>query len=133
RSAVLDVIVVQAQEDLGGAWRSLISDPAERAAAGMREVLPAVAEEYGALAADQALFWYEDMRPAGAVKYTPRPFTPSSLAEAAGLTTWAVTPLFTGDEAAAALRLAGTLQKLVVDHDRATVEGNITRDPAVWG
>src|SRR5690625_4316079 len=89
RSARLDVIVLQAQEDLNGAWRSLLSDPVERAAAGMREALPAVAEQYGALAGESAAIWYEDVRPVGAARYTPRAFVPASLAEATGLTTWA--------------------------------------------
>lgn len=133
RSARLDVVVRQAQEDLGGAWKSLLSDPVERAAAGMREALPAVVEEYGALAADNAAIWYEDMRPASAAKYTPKAFAPKSLTDATGLTTWGVTPLFQDDPATAWERLAGTVQRLVADHDRTTVEENITRDPAGFG
>lgn len=133
RSAVLDVVVIQAQEDLNGAWRSLLSDPVERAAAGMREALPAVAEHYGALAGDRAAIWYEDMRPVDAAKYSPRPFVPKSLSEATGLTTWGVTPLFQGDPDAAWTRLAGTLQRIVSDHDRVTVEENADCDPSAWG
>lgn len=133
RRATLEVVVSQAQEDLGGLWRSLLSDPVERAAAGMREAVPAVAEVYGAAAAENAAIWYEDVRPAGAPRFEARVYRPVSLAEAEGLATWAVSPAFAGDTAGAWTRLAGTVQRLVADHDRVTVEENVTKDPAAWG
>lgn len=123
--------MLQAQEDLGGAWRSLLSDPVERAAAGMREALPAVAEEYGALAGDAAAIWYEDVRPSKLPRYQPRTFVPQVLQDAEGLATWGVTPLFEGDIDAAWERLSGTLQQIVAGHDRETVQGNAGRDPGV--
>ncbi|HLR93008.1 MAG TPA: hypothetical protein VK053_00650 [Jiangellaceae bacterium] len=129
RSATLEAVVVSAQEDLGGLWRSLLNDPVERAAMGLREVVPAVAEAYGQAAAGNAVVWYEDVRPAGARVYRARPFVPASLAEVEGLTTWAATPLFSNDQAAAWERVTGLLQKAIADHDRATVEGNVDRDP----
>lgn len=133
RSAIVEVIVGQAQEDLNGAWRSLLSDPVERAAAGMREVLPAVAEQYGTMAGDRAMFWYEDMRPASAPKYQPRLFAAPKIRDAAGLATWSVTPLFSGLAETAWERLAGTLQQLVAGYDRATIMGNADRDSAAFG
>ena len=133
RRATLDLVVNAAQEDLGGLWRSLLNDPVERAAMGLREAVPAVAEAYGQAAAGNAVVWYEDVRPAGAGAFRPEVYEPESLSEAAGRTTWAVTPLFSGDVAGAWTRLAGTVQKLVMDHDRVTVEENVTRDPAAFG
>lgn len=129
RSATLEAVVVAAQEDLGGLWRSLLNDPVERAAMGLREAVPAVAEVYGQAAAGNAAVWYEDVRPPGARTYRARPFVPASLAEVEGLTTWAATPLFSNDQAAAWERVAGLLQKAITDHDRATVEENVGRDP----
>src|SRR5690606_3540073 len=76
RRATLEVVVSQAQEDLGGLWRSLLSDPLERAAAGMREAVPAVAEVYWAAAAENAAIWYEDVWPAVAPRFEARVFRP---------------------------------------------------------
>lgn len=129
RTATLDVVVGAAQEDLGGVYRSLLSEPAERAAQGLREAVPAVAESYGKVASDNAVVWYEDVRPTGLRTYRARPFTPPSLVEVQGLTTWAATPLFTGDAGTAWERIAGVLQKSITDHDRTTVESNVVRDP----
>src|SRR5690606_40161282 len=117
---------------LGGLWRSLLSDPVERAAAGMREAVPAVAEVYGAAAAENAAIWYEDVRPAGAPRFEARVFRPVSLAEAEGLATWAVSPAFAGDTAGAWTRLAGTGQRPVADHDRGAVEADVASEPAAW-
>ncbi|HLR97049.1 MAG TPA: hypothetical protein VK053_21185 [Jiangellaceae bacterium] len=133
RSATLEIIVGAAQEDVGGLWRSLLTDDAERAAAGLRRALPEVVEQYGSMAADNAVIWYEDVRPAGARSYRARKFTPSSLATAEGLATWAATPLFSGDVGGAVSRVLGTTQKLVTDHDRETIEQNATRDPIGQG
>lgn len=129
RRATLDAVVLAAQEDVGGVYRSLLSDPVERAAMGLREVVPRVAEAYGSVAGENAAIWYEDVRPTGARTFRPQPVTPASLAEVKGLTTWAATPLFTGDTATAWERIAGLLQKSVTDFDRATIDGNIARDP----
>ncbi len=133
RRATLDMVVVAAQEDLGGLWRSLLTDDVERAAMGLREAVPAVVEVYGQTAAGNAAVWYEDVRPAGAGTFRPEPYVPASLSEAVGRTTWAVTPLFSGDAEGAWTRLAGTVQKIVMDHDRVTVEENVTKDPAAFG
>lgn len=130
RRATLDVTVRAAREDLGGLWRSLLSDPVERAAAGLREAVPAVASAYGRAAGENAAIWYEDVRPASAPTFRPTPVVPASMADVAGLTTWAVTPLFSGDAAGAWSRLAGLVQKAVTDHDRETVVANAERDPA---
>lgn len=129
RTAMLDVVVGAAAEDLGGVYRSLLSDPVERAAMGLREVVPQVAEAYGSVAGENAAIWYEDVRPAGARTFRPQPVTPASLADVKGLTTWAATPLFSGDVAGAWERVSGLLQKSVTDFDRATIDGNIERDP----
>lgn len=129
RTATLDVVVGAAQEDLGGLYRSLLSDPVERVAQGLREVVPTVAESYGKVAADNAAVWYEDVRPSRARTFRARALTPVSLAEVEGLTTWAVTPLFSGDVATPWERLAGLLQKSITDHDRVTIDGNTERDP----
>lgn len=133
RSATLEVIVGAAQQDANGLWQSLLTDDAERAAAGLRRALPEVAEQYGSMAANNAVVWYEDVRPNSARQYRPRPYVPESLASARGLATWAATPLFSGDLASSLSRVLGTTQKLVTDHDRTTVEQNITRDPIGHG
>lgn len=129
RTATLDVVVGAAQEDAAGLFRSLLSDPVERAAQGLREAVPAVAESYGSMASRKAVVWYEDVRPAGVRAFRAHPATPSLMADIEGLTTWAATPLFTGDAAATWERIAGLLQKSITDHDRATIEGNAERDP----
>lgn len=133
RRASLDMVVGAAQEDLGGLWRSLLNDPVERAAMGLREAVPAVAEAYGQAAAGNAAVWYQDVRPAGARAFRPEVFVPASLAEVEGLTTWAATPLFSNDPVSAWERMSGLLQKTITDHDRVTVEENATRDPAAFG
>lgn len=129
RTATLEVVVSAAQEDMGGLWTSLLNDPVERAAMGLREAVPAVAEQYGRMAADQAVVWYEDVRPSRARRFQPKVYVPASLADAEGLATWAATPLFTGDTGTAITRTLGTLQKIIADHDRVTVEKNVGRDP----
>lgn len=133
REATLDVIVGQARDDLNGAWQSLLSDPVERAAEGMREILPEVAETYGDLAADNALIWYEDMRPASAARFTPRGFASPKLKDATGLATWSATPLFHGLEDEAWERFDGTIQQLVTGFDRETIQKNAERDTATQG
>lgn len=133
RRASLDVVVGAAQEDLGGLWRSLLTDDVERAAMGLREAVPAVAEAYGQTAGQNAAVWYGDVRPAGLQAFRPQVFVPASLAEVQGLTTWAATPLFSNDPAAAWSRVAGLLQKSITDFDRTTVQENVTRDPAGKG
>jgi|GEM_PF-1647570 len=133
RRATLDMVVGAAQEDLGGLWRSLLTDDVERAAMGLREAVPAVVESYGSVAGQNAAVWYEDVRPAGAPRFRPQMFVPESLNKVEGLTTWAATPLFSNDPVSAWERLSGLLQKAITDHDRATVEGNVKRDPIARG
>lgn len=133
RRASLDMVVGAAQEDLGGLWRSLLNDPVERAAMGLREAVPAVVEAYGQTAGQNAAVWYDDVRPAGLSTFRPQVFVPASLAEVQGLTTWAATPLFSNDPLTAWSRVAGLLQKSITDFDRTTVQENVTRDPAGKG
>lgn len=128
RTATLNLIVDASLDDLGGLYRPLLAAPAERAAAGLREAVPAVAGTYGEAAGQQAVSWFEEVR-STASTYRPRVFVPPTLTEVAGLTTWAVTPLFTGDTAATWERLAGLLQKAVTDFDRVTIQENAQRDP----
>jgi hypothetical protein len=129
RTATIDVLVAQAQADLRSGWVSLLSDPVERAAEGMRVALPAVARAYGRVAAEEAADWYVDARPSGLDPFAVQPVAPKSLAEAAGRTTWAVTPLFSGDATAAWGRLAPMVDGLVRGHVRETVIENAARDP----
>lgn len=128
RSATLGAVVEAAHEDLTGVWLPVSAGDPERAASTMRAVVPEVAASYGDLAGGNAASWFEDVRPSGPA-FRPRPFVPASLAETVGLTTWAVTPLFSGDVAGAWERLAGLLQKVVTDHDRVTIEENSALDP----
>ena len=130
---VVDVIVGQAQSDLGGAWSSLLSSEPERVAEGMRRVLPAVAGEYGRLAGSSAVTWYQDVRPAAAPAARFSVVAPARMVDAAGLATWAVTPLFSGDGVGALTRLLSTLGGLVRGFDRATTVAAASGDPAARG
>lgn len=129
RTLMLDVIVGRSIEDMGGLWKPLLRESAERAALGLRGAVPAVVEAYGGAAAEQAMVWYEDVRPAGVAAYQSRTFTPDSVRQVEGLVTWAATPIFTGDLGLAWARLSGLIQKSVTDFDRVTVEGNAEDDP----
>lgn len=106
------------------------------AAAVLPAVLPDLVGTYQSAAGTVAADWYDDVRdeaaaPSRFVAYVPDPGDPG----ADILARWGIGPLFADDPgwATAATKLAGGMQRRIVDVARATVSGSAVADPDTDG
>lgn len=125
-----DDLVRLADRDLSRLWR-LVSDGASAEVA-LRDLLPAIITDYGALGAALAAEWYDDQREkvgaAGRFLATP---VQADDRGAHALIGWALSEA-TDDASLQALILGGT-QRRLADHVRYTVAANAVEDRAARG
>lgn len=131
RTALADLTTL-ALADLLAEWRRFNLDDAVAAQRQIRAVLDDIVDGYGYAAGGLAAGWYDELRLQAGVTGTYR----ASVATGAvseqldALAGWSVGPLYGDVDTETALtRLAGGVQRLVTDADRATVLENTRRDP----
>lgn len=118
-------------------WIKLANLPPDAVRDALMELLPLLADKYGAAAASLAADWYDDYRAEsevrGSFRAEPAPLPGSARFEA--LARWGVDPLFrsTPDPAAALTLIAGGMQRTIADAHRMTVVESSLRDPAAEG
>lgn len=120
----------QASRDLSGLWRSV--DSAVMAGTALRDILPALVDQYGAAATVLATEWYDDARDLAGVsgRFGAIPAViPESGTQA--LIGWAISEA-TDYAAFQALILGGT-QRRIADFARETVAGSSIADPRAHG
>jgi hypothetical protein len=136
RQGLLDLTSL-AERDLALVWSEISDLPAEQIREAMREILPAIADEYGFAAGALAADWYDDAREAadvsGAFTAEPADLPPQERFDA--LARWGTSPLFAeAVNATAALTLiAGGLQRSIADAHRLTVAQSAIDDPQASG
>lgn len=136
RSALVGLTAL-ARRELRQAWVVVEGRNAEQVRDFLMDVVPAIADKYGVAAAALAADWYDEVRDqagaAGRFLAEPAPLPHSSRYEA--LVRWGVDPLYQGapDELAALARVAGGLQKIVVNMHGQTLTESAERDPAAQG
>ncbi len=123
-------LVRLADRDLAALWR-LVSNGASAETA-LRDILPAIVEQYGAAGAAMAADWYDDQRDkAGARgRFGAVPIDASDRGTQA-LVGWALSTA-TDDAALQSLIFGGT-QRRIADHVRGTVTGSSISDPGARG
>jgi hypothetical protein len=136
RQGLLDLTSL-AERDLALVWSEISNLPAEQIREAMREILPAIADEYGFAAGALAADWYDDAREAadvsGAFTAEPADLPPQERFNA--LARWGTSPLFaeTADASTALTLIAGGLQRSIADAHRLTVTQSAIADPQASG
>lgn len=123
-------LVRLADRDLARLWRMVAAGAAADEA--LRDLLPAIIEQYGAAGAALAAEWYDEQREKAGVAraFTAVPVE-SSDRGAQALIGWALTEA-TDDASLRALILGGT-QRRIADHVRYTVTDSAVADPSATG
>ena len=97
----------------------------------MLELLPALTQEYGDMAATVAAEWYEDMRAKEvAGKYAARLAPTADPSAVQGSVRWAAGELFTASPEGTLRLIEGSLQRYVLQAARDTVSVNVVADLA---
>lgn len=136
RQGLLDLAEL-ARRDLAAVWSQVAALPAEQVREALRDVLPALADEYGTAAAALAADWYDDARDAvgaaGSFSAEPAPIPPQDRFDA--LARWGTSPLFgeTPNLSAALTLVAGGLQRTIADAHRLTIVESTQLDPEATG
>ena len=133
QAADLEVVVSLAQRDLRTLWRSWDVTDAAATQQAMSEALAGLADYYQPIAGDVALTYYGDARAAAGVRgrYSARLVLPAPAAQLDAMARWSARPLFGAvDEASAAARLEGSLQRVVANAARGSIIATSKRDPA---
>ncbi len=125
-----DQVVQLASRDLTRLW-ALVNDGATADQA-LRDLLPAIVQEYGSLGAALAAEWYDQQRQKAGVRgrFTAIPIAADDRGSQA-LIEWALDKA-TNDESLQSLILGG-VQRRVADHVRYTIGGSSVADPAATG
>lgn len=93
------------------------------------EVLPQVVSPYSQAAAQVSAVWYEDLRSeVTAAPYVAVADQPVTSVQVRSLVRYGVSPLFGQSDAAALTLLAGSIQRLIANAARATIQDNVLRD-----
>lgn len=123
-------LVALANRDLTRLWK-LVADGAAAEVA-LRDLLPAIIEQYGQAGAALAAEWYDQQREKAGVsgRFAAIPAA-SSDRGAQALIGWALSEA-TNDQALQSLILGG-VQRRIADHLRYTVTGSSIADPAATG
>jgi hypothetical protein len=136
RQGLLDLTAL-AKRDLDLVWLQISDLPAEQVRDALREILPAITDEYGIAAAALAADWYDDAREAagvgGSFTATPVDIPPQERFDA--LARWGTTPLFaeSPNKTSALTLITGGLQRVVADAHRLTVVESTMADPEASG
>lgn len=132
-STVADLAVLEFRDIIA----AIDSEPAETVRDVLMDTLPAVAATHGDAAAALAMDYYDEARvmaeARGSFQVMPAALPDEGRFDA--LVRWGLTPVFAAepDMAAAAARIAGGLQRTVLDMSRSTIADNSVRDPAASG
>lgn len=116
---------------------SIDTEPPETIRDVLMDTLPAVAATHGETAAALAMDYYDEARviaeARGSFQVVPAELPDDGRFDA--LVRWGLTPVFASepDMAAAAARIAGGLQRTVLDMSRSTIADNSVRDPSAAG
>lgn len=123
-------LVSLAERDLSRLWQLVANGAAADEA--LRDLLPAIVVEYGALGGALAAEWYERQREKVGARgrFAPIPIEPGDRGTQA-LIGWALNTA-TDDASLQSLILGGT-QRRVADHVRYTIAGSAVADPAARG
>lgn len=126
-----DQAVRLAIRDLGAFFDAAASWPPERVRDGLIQVMRALVDEYGDMAASAAAQWYEQARAeqiAGPYRAVLADRVPPAQVE--GVVRSAAGGLFTGETARVAGAMESALQRLIKGQERATITANALHDPA---
>ena len=123
-------LVTLADRDLARLWR-LVADGASAEVA-LRDLLPAIVEQYGAAGAAMASEWYDEARTKAGVggSFTSIPLEAQDRGTQS-LIGWAVQTA-TDDRSLQSLILGG-VQRRIADHVRGTLTGSSVADPKARG
>lgn len=129
RSETADLVGL-ANRDLARLWRLVAQGASVEEA--LRDLLPAIVTEYGALGAAVAAEWYDQQREkvGASGRFTALPVAADDRGTQA-LIGWALKEAT--DDAALASLVAGGTQRRIADHTRYTVARNAAEDPAARG
>lgn len=123
-------LVTLADRDLSRLWR-LVSDGASAEVA-LRDLLPAIVQQYGAAGAAMASEWYDDAREKAGIggSFSSIPLDAEDRG-AQALIGWALQAA-TDDTSLQTLILGG-VQRRIADHVRGTLTGSSVADPGARG
>lgn len=123
-------IVELADRDLSRLWRLVASGASAEVA--LRDLLPAIITEYGALGAALAAEWYDEQRAKADVRgrFAAIPVAADDRG-AQALIGWALIEAV--DDAGLKGLILGGVQRRIADHLRYTVAGSAIADPAASG
>lgn len=107
-------------------WSSVATVAPEIARDTLLDIVPAITQEYGALAAELSTQWYVDLAPERS--FTPTPVEPADTDQIAATVRWAVGPLFGGDRSLVPEQLAGGVQRHVTNTSRETLLDNASSE-----
>lgn len=136
RQGLVDLITL-AKRDLEVVWSQISDLPPTDIREALREILPAIADEYGSAAAALAADWYDDARVAADVAgaFTATPADPPDQARFDALARWGTQSLFTAEAQTSAVLplLSGGLQRTIADLHRLTIVNSSVADPQASG
>lgn len=123
-------LVRLANGDLAALWR-MVSEGASAETA-LRDLLPAIIQQYGEAGGALAADWYDDQRDKVGAKgrFTASPL-PANDRGAQALIGWALSTAT--DDASLATLVAGGTQRRIADHVRLTIADNSVNDKAASG
>lgn len=123
-------LVTLADRDLSRLWR-LVSDGASAEVA-LRDLLPAIVQQYGAAGAAMASEWYDDAREKAGVggSFSSIPLDAEDRG-AQALVGWALRTAT--DDASLQTLILGGVQRRIADHVRGTLTGSSVADPGARG
>lgn len=138
RAALRDVNTL-AQRDLLTYWRQFDLSDAIKVRDGLMDVLPGIIDSHHLSAATVAADWYDIQRHDLGAKKRFRAVMAEAPTDARGavMARWGVAPMFTSDPAAGApttlVKIAGGLQRVVLNGARQTITTSAVNDPARVG
>lgn len=136
RQGLLDLTSL-AKRDLNTVWSQISGLDPVQVREVLREVLPAIADEYGVAAAVLAADWYDDAREAAGVdgSFSAEPASIPDQDRFDSLARWGTSPLFAEapDTASALSLIGGGLQRVIADAHRLTVVESTQADPEATG
>jgi hypothetical protein len=125
----------RAESDLRVLFREF--NTADAARDGLRDVLPGLTLIYGEAAVALAADWYDDLRDAAGARgrFSPVLADLPDRGRTDALAGWGVSPLYAAepDFDTALLKVAGGLQRIIVNADRQTVMASSVEDRAARG
>lgn len=136
RQGLVDLTTL-AKRDLELVWSQISDLPPLDIREALREILPAIADEYGVAAAALAADWYDDARLAAGVdgNFTATPAELPDQERFDALARWGTQPLLTPEASSSTVLtlLSGGLQRTIADLHRLTITESSIADPRATG